>query len=193
MDVFYEADKLIINKKQIRDTIIAGGIIAYPTEAVYGLGCDPWNEKAVQRLAKVKGRSLDKGFLLIAASWQQIESLIAPIPQKSLDMVKVTWPGPVTWVFPCTDKVPKWIQGKHQSVAVRISAHPIAKQLCEAAGTPIVSTSANLSQQAPLKTAQQVSDCFGENVDYIIDGAVGDSSQVSAIRDAITGEYLRKP
>src|SRR5260221_11728463 len=86
-----------------------GGIIAYPTEAVFGLGCDPLNEPAVMRVLRLKNRSPDKGVILIASSWQQLEPLVQHLPPDKLKKVLDTWPGPVTWVFPAADIVPIWI------------------------------------------------------------------------------------
>src|SRR3990167_4516311 len=119
------------------------GVIAYPTEAVYGLGCDPFSELAVKKILKLKKRDINKGLILIASNWKQIENLIQPIPDEKLSQVMQTWPGPVTWLFPASDEVPRWISGAHSTIALRITAHPIAKALCEKWNGPIVSTSAN--------------------------------------------------
>ena len=83
-----------------------GGLIAYPTEAVYGLGCDPFNRAAVSRLCALKKRDANAGFILIAANWKQIESLIetSKIPPEQMRKIQSTWLGPVTWVFPASEK-----------------------------------------------------------------------------------------
>ncbi len=168
-----------------------GGIIAYPTEGVYGLGCDPFNEQAVLRLLKLKHRSVDKGLILIASSWEQLENLVKPIAKKLLSKVQATWPGPVTWVFPATKNVPAWIRGAHKSVAIRVTNHPIAKVLCEVYGGPIVSTSANLEGQPATRSSKEVRNQFPRGVDFIVPGIVGDLKSSTMIRDVLTGRVLR--
>lgn len=168
-----------------------GGIIAYPTEAVYGLGCDPFNANAVAHLLSLKHRALKKGFILIASDWQQIKYLVTPIEPRALAQVFATWPGPVTWLFPATHEVPKWIRGEHTTVAVRITAHPVAKQLCEKFGNPIVSTSANIEGYPPARDARTLQLTFGKKIDLIVAGKLGSSPTPTQIRDAITGEIIR--
>lgn len=160
-----------------------GGLIAYPTEAVYGLGCDPFNPDAVAKLYQLKRRPADKGFILIAASWQQLEPLLAPIPADRQHVVLATWPGPVTWVFPTRQQT---------SLAVRVTAHPIASALCLAFGGPLISTSANLSTQPPAADANQVEALFPGQIDTIIAGDVGDLTAPTPIYDALTGQCLRE-
>ena len=122
-----------------------GKVIAYPTEAVYGLGCDPDNVDAVSRILQIKHRALDKGFILIASSWEQIQPLVMYLTPDLLTRVFATWPGPITWLFPASKQVPAWIRGNHDSVAVRVTAHPIARALCEQFGGPLISTSCNIA------------------------------------------------
>lgn len=169
----------------------AGGIIAYPTEAVYGLGCDFTNERAVMRLLQLKKRSVNKGLILIAASWQQVEPLVKHVADELLKKVLVTWPGPATWIFPATEKVPNWITGESESVAVRVTAHPIARAICEEYGQPIVSTSANITGFLPARSYQEVVQQFGDEINFIVEGEVGDLQNPTVIRDVITGELVR--
>jgi L-threonylcarbamoyladenylate synthase len=168
-----------------------GGIIAYPTEGVYGLGCDPFNEQAVLRLLKLKRRSVDKGLILIASRWEQLENLVKPIAGKLLAKAKATWPGPVTWVFPATNKVPVWIRGAHNSVAIRVTNHPVAYALCNAFGGPIVSTSANVEGHPVTRTSEEVHKQFPQGIDFIVSGRVGDLKSPTMIRDVLTGKVLR--
>jgi L-threonylcarbamoyladenylate synthase len=170
----------------------AGGIIAYPTEAVFGLGCDPFQELAVQRILQLKQRSIEKGLILVAATWEQVAFLVESLDPQILKQVLATWPGPHTWVFPASSAAPSWICGNHNSVALRISAHPVVQALCKQFGKPIVSTSANRAQQAPAYNKLEVQQIFGESIDYIIDGVVGDSLTPTEIRDAISGKVLRE-
>ncbi|HEY0719815.1 MAG TPA: Sua5/YciO/YrdC/YwlC family protein, partial [Gammaproteobacteria bacterium] len=126
-----------------------GGLIAYPTEAVYGLGCDPLNADAVLRLLELKQRPWQKGLILIAAEQTQLEPYLLPLDSAMLARVAPTWPGPYTWLLPARDETPWWLRGEHDTLAVRVTAHPVAAALCRAFGGPIISTSANLAGKAP--------------------------------------------
>lgn len=168
-----------------------GGVIGYPTEGVYGIGCDPMNQRAVERLLTLKKRPPDIGLILIAASWEQIQDLIDLTDSLDLDAILATWPGPFTWILPSNDKVPLWITGKHATVAVRVTDHPQAKALCEEFGGPLVSTSANIHGHHPARDNIQVYRHFGETLDYILPGRVGDRTQPTEIRDGLSGEVIR--
>ena len=170
-----------------------GAVIAYPTEAVYGLGCDPFSEQAVKRLLALKERSWQKGVLLIASDWTQIESLILPLSKEQKALLDATWPGPSTWVIPASDKVPVWIRGEHTSVALRITAHPIVRALCTAFGGPLVSTSANIATLPPAMSLAMLIDYFSDKLDGIVEGELGKASSPSSITDLLTGERLRLP
>lgn len=176
---------------QIKKIISAGGIIAYPTEAVYGLGCDPFNEKALAQLLKIKQRPATKGFIIIVSSWQQMQALVQPLDAKLLEKVYSTWPGPVTWLFPVLPNISQQLRGNHDRIAIRMTAHPIAKQICHFLDMAIISTSANISQQPPLTTAKQVKQCFGDKIDHIVAGPVGNLAKPTVIRDVISGETIR--
>lgn len=169
-----------------------GGVIAYPTEAVFGLGCDPYNRKAVQKLLEIKQRDPTKGLIVIGASWQQLEPLIAPVPTPTLARVFATWPGAITWVFPASANAPKWIQGENHSVALRIPAHALARQICMSFKGPIISTSANLEGSPSIRDLTTVKMLFGKQVDMVVPGKVGDRIRPSEIRDAISGDVLRE-
>ena len=168
-----------------------GGIIAYPTEGVYGLGCDPFNEQAVLRLLKLKHRSIDKGLILIASHWEQLENLVEPVADKLLAKAQETWPGPVTWVLPANKTVPTWISGVHNSIAIRVTRHLIARALCEAYNKPIVSTSANIEGQPVIRNSKEVREQFPQGIDFIVPGKVGDLKSPTMIRDVLTGKVLR--
>jgi L-threonylcarbamoyladenylate synthase len=173
-----------------------GGIVAYPTEAVYGLGCDPLNAAAVLRLLTIKGRTMDKGVILIAANFAQIQPFISPLTAEQKQQLDNTWPGPTTWLLPANPAVPKWICGEHNRpqgnrIALRITAHPLAKALCETTGHAIVSTSANVSSQPPAKSALTVRRYFGDQLDFILTGALGGLSKPTTIKDLITGKTTR--
>ena len=168
-----------------------GKVVAHPTEAVFGLGCDPDNIDAVSRILQIKHRAIDKGFILIGSSWAQFESLITYIRPELLTRVFETWPGPTTWLFPASDRVPHWITGNSKSVAIRITAHPIAKALCEEFGNPLISTSCNKSGEPPARDVRTIQLTLSHTVDYVIDGALGGRLRPTEIRDALTGELIR--
>ncbi|KPJ91953.1 MAG: tRNA threonylcarbamoyladenosine biosynthesis protein RimN [Gammaproteobacteria bacterium SG8_15] len=168
-----------------------GGVIAYPTEAVYGLGCDPNNHHAVERLLAIKQRSRDKGLILIAADFQQLRPYLAEIDNALKAKILATWPGPVTWLWPAKPTVSSLLRGKHDTIAVRVTAHPLAAALCREFGGPLVSTSANLSGELPTRTADEVRGQLGEQLDYVLEGKTGERAKPSEIRDALSGAVLR--
>ena len=176
-----------INEAQL--LLKKGKIIVYPTEAVYGLGCDPFNGESVNKMLALKQRSANKGFIILIADWSQLLPLISEIPEQLLGAVKATWPGPVTWLFPKATTVPDWVSGAHNSIAIRMSAHPVAKALCSEG--PIISTSANISGHDPAMTPAEIHLQFPQGVDALIEGALGGASQPSTIYDVLTGQRLR--
>ena len=172
-------------------TLRGGGVLAYPTEGVWGLGCDPWNEKAVRRLLALKGRSESKGLILIAGAIEQVSSLLRALSPAHMQRVLDTWPGPVTWVVPATPGLPAWLTGGKPSLAVRVSAHTGVAALCAAFGGPIVSTSANPSGRPAALTELAVRRYFREGLDGVLPGPLGTQVGPSEIRDALSGRVLR--
>lgn len=168
----------------------AGKVIAYPTEAVYGLGCDPLNESAVMHLLNIKQRPIEKGLILIAADIEQLQPYLI-LNDDILAKITPTWPGAVTWVIPALTSVPKWLTGEHNTLAVRVTAHPVARQLCACYGGAIVSTSANATTEPAMKTAEQVLKAFVDSDIFVLDGKVGELQQETAIYDAVSGKKLR--
>ncbi len=169
----------------------AGGVIACPTESVWGLSCDPASRRAVQRLLALKGRSPAKGLILVAATEQQLEFLLADLDGPQRDALSAGWPGPNTWLVPHGGRVPAWIHGEHDTVAVRVSAHPVVSALCAAWGGPLVSTSANPAGRRPPRLSFQVRRYFGDRLDYLVPGAVGSSGRPTRIRDLASGQLIR--
>ncbi len=176
--------------KKASEIIRSGGVIAYPTEAVYGLGSDPWDRKAVLKILSIKKRSINKGLIVIASDLRQLESLICIPDQFIKTKILKTWPGPSTWVLPASAQCPYWLRGEHSGLAVRISAHPLCKALCDLAG-PIVSTSANLASQPSLKTAWKVQMQFNDQLDYLLRGSLSGNAEPSSIIDAISDKIIR--
>jgi len=169
----------------------SGGIVAYPTEAVYGLGCDPANAAAVAELFALKQRPADRGVLLIAADFAQVERYIGSAPDAAVARARATWPGPQTWVFPRAPETPTWLCGAHPGIALRVTAHTQAAELCRAFGGAIVSTSANRHDAPPARSADEVRAAFGTELAYILDGPTGGLERPTPIRDALSGASLR--
>lgn len=165
----------------------AGGIVAYPTEAVYGLGCDPRNRAAVLRLLRLKRRPASKGLILIAANEAQLAPYVTAIP----DHVHATWPGPHTWLLPARDNAPRWIRGRHATIAVRVTAHAGAAALCNAVGHALVSTSANKGGERPARSYRETAARFGSVLDCILRGRTGGLKRPTPIRDARTHQIIR--
>jgi L-threonylcarbamoyladenylate synthase len=164
-------------------------VVAYPTEGVFGLGCLPDDVEAVARILDIKKRDMSMGLVMIVSDPAQLEGWT------NLDTEEIELESsderPVTWIVPATDEVPKWIRGKHDSIAVRQTTHPVARLLCELVDSPLVSTSANLSGRPPARNAHILRRRFGALVDYIVPGDCGPASGPSEIRDLRTGQVLR--
>ena len=169
----------------------AGGVVAYPTEAVFGLGCDPRDWFAVERILELKQRSVGKGLILIAADFEQLRPFVRSLSDRQMKNAFDSWPGPHTWLLPAAAAVPPWICGDHESVAVRVTAHPVAAALCRACGSALVSTSANLSNRPAARSALGVRLRFGDRIDCILSGSVGPDSGPTPIQDLATGHVVR--
>lgn len=168
-----------------------GGVIAYPTEAVYGLGCHPKAEQAIQRILKIKRRPWQKGLILVASTVQQIEPYLSKDGLALVDCFKEQHKRPVTWLLPVREDVSLLLRGEHQKIAIRLSTNPFVKALCNAANSALVSTSANRAGQPEMTTAEEVRCHMGSELDMIIDGPTGGHTRPSSIIDAQTREILR--
>lgn len=170
-----------------------GGVLAYPTEAVFGLGCDPHDQLAFERLFALKQRPPTQGVLLIAADFAQVERYIdvAAVPDTVLQQVRASWPGPYTWIFPRSPEVPDWVAGKHAGIALRVTAHAPAAALCRAFGGALVSTSANPHGQPPARAVEVVADYFGDALDGLLEAPLGGQLSPTIIRDALLGAIIR--
>lgn len=180
----------------ISDTVNAlnqGGIIAYPTEGVFGLGCDPDNEQAITRLLALKQRSASKGLILIAGNYSQLLPYVddLAIPQDKRYAVMSRWPGAITQIVPANNNISPLLTGGFATIAVRVTEHPDVVAICKAFNKPIVSTSANLSGQTAAITWQQVQDQFDNKIDYLLQSNTLGHTQPSTIINALTGEVLR--
>lgn len=170
----------------------AGGVVAFPTEAVWGLGCDPLNGTAITRLLQIKRRRISKGVILIAHEFAALKPFLAPLDPPLERRVRATWPGPVTWLLPAAPSIPYWISGGRDTVAVRVTAHPPARALCASFGRPLVSTSANPADRRPARNARQVRAFFGHRLDALLPGDTGGLTRPTQIRDARTERVVRR-
>lgn len=183
-----------LNESPIVQALKNEGVIVYPTEAVYGLGCDPDSEAAVMKLLDIKQRPVAKGLILIADNFGQLLNYVddAKIPMDKRADIFSSWPAAVTWVMPAKKSTPKWLTGQFDTIAVRVTNHPVVKQLCQEFGKPLVSTSANLSGQEPVLTLEEAKQTFGNDVSAYVEGALGGNTKPSQIKDAFTGKLFRE-
>ncbi|ENW03469.1 L-threonylcarbamoyladenylate synthase [Acinetobacter beijerinckii] len=173
-----------------------GQVLAYPTEAVWGLGCDPYNEQAFQTILELKHRPVEKGVILLAGHIQQVEHLLENLSSDLRKQIIASWSNrqaterATTWLLPADQHIPTWIKGQHPLVAVRVTTHPLCVQLCDSFGGFIVSTSANPAGLSPAHTLQQAQNYFGQSLNYL-EGKLGLSQEPSRILNALTGEIIR--
>lgn len=179
--------------QQAARIIHQGGVVAYPTEAVYGLGCDPNNGDAVAKILRMKRRTATKGVILIASTIEQLTPYVAfsRLDEETFQQIQASWPGANTWLIPAKPQTPAWLRGRHQTLAVRITDHPVAKGLCHAVGGAIVSTSANISNHSPATSAKECRFIFKQQLDHIVSGSVDPGARPSTIRDALSGQTIR--
>ena len=176
-----------------RDALREHNLIAYPTEAVFGLGCAPYDEVAVRKLLTLKQRDISKGLILIAADYSQLLEYVDDnkIGQDVRFKVLSHWPGHTTLLLPARTDVPRFLKGDHDTIAVRVTAHEPARQLCRALGTALVSTSANRSGEPPLTSAEAVREAFGDDIAWVMDEAVGAAAAPSRIINPLSNEVIR--
>jgi L-threonylcarbamoyladenylate synthase len=177
--------------RQAAALVRAGGVIAYPTEAVFGLGCDPLHREAVARILAAKGRDATKGLILIAADLAQLDGFVADYPESARPRILASWPGPVTWILPAAPGLPDWLSGGRATLAVRVTAHPLAAALCRTCATPLVSTSANRSGRPPARTPLQVRRRLPDAWDLLVPGHCGPRNRPSTLIDGASGQVLR--
>ncbi len=173
--------------KVVRD----GGVIAYPTEAVFGLGCRPDTPEAIERILELKGRPAAKGMIVVTDTLERLGEWLAPLPHAQRAVIEASWPGPTTWLLPVTTACPPLLRGEHDSLAVRVTAHPATRALCAAAESALVSTSANRAGADPCRRWDCVASQLGAGIDAILQAECGGRTAPSAIRDARTGAWLR--
>lgn len=182
---------LITSVAKLADIIRQGGVIAYPTEGVWGLGCDPYNHAAVERILTLKDRPESKGLILIAGEPTALSPWKANLDTPSYQRLISANTIPTSWVVPDTHIAPSWVRGEHQSVAIRLSQHPPVQALCCAFQGVLVSTSANPAGLAPAMSAAEVHQYFGDRIDAIFDAPLGGASQPSQVKDILTDTVFR--
>tara|TARA_Y100000590_G_scaffold450345_1_gene589855 strand:+ start:9845 stop:10423 length:579 start_codon:yes stop_codon:yes gene_type:complete len=178
--------------EDISDAIVKGKIIAYPTESVFGIGCDPENEQSINKIIEIKNRGKQKGLIIIA---DEVKKLSKFIHKDYLDLfIKKSdiESKPTTWIVPSSKHVLNLVQGENSSVALRITQHPIASRICKYSNKAIISTSANISNKTPAKNSNEILMQFGEEIDIIVDERVGDSIKPTQIVDLITNKVIRE-
>ena len=169
-----------------------GNIIAYPTEAVWGIGCDPCNEAAVHKILSLKDRPVHKGLILIGGSIDQFEPLLRGLSAEQRNTLSSSWPGHITWLVPDPDRlIPEWIKGSHPSVAIRVSAHPVVQELCAGFAGPLVSTSANEAGEEEIRSRLILEDKFADKIACIVDGELGQAEKPSEMRELLSGKVNR--
>ena len=182
------------NVLQAVNVLHQGGVIAYPTEAVYGLGCDPKNLSAVKKILDLKQRKKEKGLILIASDFEQLKSYIKPLEKTIENKLLDSWHeqrNAITWLVPVDKNISIYIKGQFDTLAVRVSHHPVVKELCDKFAGAIISTSANIATQEAARTAEDVKHIFADKIDFIIEGETDINAQPSEIRDALTDEIIR--
>ena len=167
-----------------------GGLVAYPTESCYGLCCDPRNRSAVLRLLKLKQRPQHKGLILIAGKYTQLESYLRPLTPTEQSTVQSDGAKAVSYLMPAQPSCPRWLRGAHDTLAVRITAHRKAAELCNKLNMALVSTSANRSCAKPAHTYAQCQRMFGKQV-WVLPGRVGKRKNPSTIRAWVDGRIVR--
>jgi L-threonylcarbamoyladenylate synthase len=167
-----------------------GGVIGYPTEAVFGLGCDPWNEKSVNKISDIKNRKKNKTFLLVASNIDQLKNLIDVYA--ITEEVKSSWPGHISWLIPARKEAPSWLIDKETGlIGIRVSDHPVINKICNKFQSPIISTSANISGNKNIKDKNTFVSEFKNKVDYLVEGNIGNQDNPSIIINMITNENIR--
>jgi L-threonylcarbamoyladenylate synthase len=179
-----------LNLRALKQYLRLGGVVAYPTESCYGLGCDPNNRDAVKRILRLKKRPQAKGVILIAADFKRLQPYAASLSAGQLQQVHKTWPGPHTWLVPKSTDCPIWLTGKHERIAVRVTAHRPTVKLCRGLDMALVSTSANVSGGKAVRTARECQRQFGSQA-MVIPGLVGKHRKPSTIQDLVSGTVMR--
>ena len=178
-----------MKNQRLNRFIRRGGIIAYPTESCFGLGCDPKNRKAINKIIKLKKRSLNKNFILIGSSIKQFNYFLEPLNNSIAKNLFSKWPGPHTWLITENNRCPNWLKS-NSKIALRISSFTPCQKLTKSLGMAITSSSLNLSGKIPLKNYRDVCRFLPKQV-KLIKGRIGKSKRPSVIQDFQTKKIIR--
>lgn len=176
----------IAEAREAARCIRCGGVIVYPTETVYGIGCDPWNRAAVERVLAMKRRPRT-AMLLLADSRRMVEDRFGMLDPLSALLADAFWPGPLTLVIKSSVECPDYLIGPTGGVAVRVTAHPLCTEIIREFGGPIVSTSANLSGEPPVAAFKDACELFGGEADMILESREPATGTPSTIVDTMSG------
>ena len=174
-------DANVINIKFASDIIRCGGVVVYPTETVYGIGCDPTQEKAAKRVCDIKGRD-KKPLPLVASDIESVKKVVS-MNQTAEILAKKFWPGPLMLILPAKITFSNWVTQGASTIGIRVTSHPMANRLTELCGGMLVSTSANLTGFEPALSAQDAAEQIGKSVDMILDGGVSKNNLSSTVVD----------
>ena len=177
-----------LNPLNAHEALKGGSIIIYPTEGIYGIGCDALNQNSVNKVVKIKGRGASKSFIVICSDVIQLNNII---DQKYMCYQELLAKDFITWIVPAHKKCPAWLTMKN-TVAVRITNHPVIDNLCKGLNSPIISTSANYSDHSYINDIKKIEVLFANKVDYIVEGELGTEVKSSTIKNIVTKETLRK-
>jgi len=183
--------RIAIPIRSIATHLRRGGLIAYPTESCYGLGCDPCNRNAVLRLLRLKQRPQHKGLILIASSYKQVARYLQPLTPTEQQQLIAAGAQAITYLLPARHSAPRWLRGSHDTLAVRLTAHREAEALCNSLDMALVSTSANRGGQRPARTYAQCQQLFGRKV-WVLPGRVGKRKKPSTIRAWAIDKIIRE-
>lgn len=168
--------------------VFAGNVIAYPTEAVFGLGCDPYQQQAVYKILALKNRPVEKGLILVGSQIEQFDDFIEPL---SAEQQKKIQDNPTTsWIVPAAN-APYWLRGRFNTLAIRLSVHPLVKKICDQMQQALVSTSANPAGKTPAKNSLQTHHYFHNEIDIILADSIGSLDKPTEIRDLISNRIIR--
>lgn len=167
--------------EQAVELLRRGGVIAFPTETFYGLAVDPGNERALEKLYRLKGRHQSKPILVLVDDQQKLAELVTSVPSCYLPLIAEFWPGPLTLVFDSRPELSPLLTAGTSTLGVRISSNPVAADFVRLAGIPVTATSGNRSGYSPAVSPEEVAEQFPTGLDYIVDGGTTAGGQPSTI------------
>ena len=169
--------------REAGDVLRRGGLVAFPTETVYGLGGDAFNPESSRKIYAAKGRPSDNPLIVHIARMEDLAPIVGQVPREAVCLAQTFWPGPLTMIFPKSERIPYETTGGLQTVAVRMPSHPVARRLIACGGGYVAAPSANLSGRPSPTAAKYVIEDMDGRVDMIIDGGEGDIGLESTIVD----------